>query len=302
MAKLSPVSAGALLVLVSATCVAVDTVLARVVTQEVSPLVLVFFRNLFGLLVLAPWLARARQAAFVTQRMGLHVVRAALKIVGLGCFFYGLSFVPVASATAIAFATPLFAAVGAALFLGETLRHGRLAAILLGFLGVLVVLRPDRAALHPGALAVLASAVALAAIGLLAKLLARHDPPNTIVAINLVLSVPLALLAALPFWTTPSWRMVGLMALQGALGAASQVCFIRALRLADASLMMSVDFIRLPLVALLGFLILEQVPDGWTWVGAAIICTAIVLLLRAGTRAPRPAPSARRGAGDAEEN
>ena len=126
--------------------------------------------------------------------------------------------------------------------------------------------------------------MALAAIGLLAKLLARHDPPNTILAINLTLSVPLALLAALPFWTTPSWRMLGLMAVQGALGAASQFCFVSALRLADASLMMPVDLVRLPLVALLGFLAFGQVPDGWTWIGGGVICTAIVLLLRAGTR------------------
>ena len=283
---LSPVLAGAALVLVSATCIAVDTVLARIVTQEVSPLVLVFFHNFFGLLVLVPWLAYVGRVTFVTPRLGLHALRAMVKIIGLGCFFYGLVFLPVASATAIAFATPLFAAGGAAAFLGEPLRNGRLAAILLGFLGVLIVLRPDQGTLHVGALAVLASAVALAAVGLLVKLLVRYDPPNTIIALNLILSAPLAFLAALPFWTTPSWTMLELMAVQGALGAASQFCFVRALRLADASLMIPVDFIRLPLVALLGFLLLGQVPDGWTWIGAAVICTAIVLLLRVGTLFP----------------
>jgi drug/metabolite transporter (DMT)-like permease len=100
--------------------------------------------------------------------------------------------------------------------------------------------------------------------------------------------VPLALLAALPFWVTPSLPSVGLMAAQGVLGAASQLCFIRALKLADASLMMPVDFVRLPFVALLGFLAFGQVPDGWTWMGAAVICTSILLLLRAGTRARSP--------------
>jgi drug/metabolite transporter (DMT)-like permease len=286
IAKVSPVLRGALLVLLSATCIAVDTILARIVTQEVNSFVLVFFRNLFGFLFILPWLVRTGCVVFATQRVGLHVARAAAKILGLACFFYGLSVVPVADATALAFATPLFAALGAALFLGETLRHGRLAAILLGFAGVLIVLRPGGGALHPGAFAVLASAVALAAIGLLAKLLARWDPPNTILAINLSLSVPLALLAAMPFWTTPSWTALGLMVMQGALGAASQFCFVRALSLADASLMMPIDFVRLPLVALLGFLAFGQVPDGWTWVGAAVICAGIMLLLRAGIRAP----------------
>jgi drug/metabolite transporter (DMT)-like permease len=288
---MTPVTRGALLVLVSAACIATDTILARVVTQEVSPFVLVFFRNLFGLLAVLPWLARAgRRRGFSTSRMGLHAARAGIKIVGLAAFFFGLSVVPVADATAMAFATPIFAALGAALFLGETLRHGRLAAILLGFAGVLVVLRPGVQAVHPGALAVLGSAVALAAIGLLAKVLARHDQPDTIVAINLTLSVPLALLAALPFWATPSAPMLGLMAAQGVLGTASQLCFVRALGLADASLIMPVDFARLPLVALLGFLAFGQVPDGWTWTGAAVICAAILLLLRAGSRVAGPPP------------
>jgi drug/metabolite transporter (DMT)-like permease len=284
ISTLSPVLHGALLVLLSATCIAVDTVLARIVTQEVTSFVLVFFRNLFGFVFILPWLARTGRVAFATQRPVLHVARAAVKILGLVSFFYGLSVVPVAEATALAFATPLFAALGAAVFLGETLRHGRLPAILLGFAGVLIVLRPGGGALHPGAFAVLTSALALAAVGLLAKLLARWDPPNTILAINLTLSVPLALLAAVPFWTTPSWTVLGLMVVQGALGAASQFCFVRALSLADASLMMPIDFIRLPLVALLGFLAFEQVPDAWTWVGAAVICTAITLLVRVGIR------------------
>lgn len=279
----SPVLSGALLVLVSAACVAVDTVLAKVVTQEVHPLVLVFFRNLFGVVALSPWLVKARRAAFSTERLGLHIVRAGVKILGLGCFFYGVSAIPLATATAIAFATPLFAAAGAAVCFGESLRRGRLLAILLGFAGVLIVLRPEADALHPGALAVLASAVALAAIGLIAKLLARRDPPNTILAINLTLSVPLALLAAAPFWTTPSLWALGLMAAQGALGALSQFCFVTALRLADASLMMPVDLARLPLVAFLGYVAFGQVPDGWTWLGGAVICFAIVLLLRTGT-------------------
>src|ERR671913_1195630 len=77
MAKFSPVLRGALLVLISATCIAVDTILARIVTQEVNSFVLVFFRNLFGFLFILPWLVRTGRVVFATQRMGLHVARAA---------------------------------------------------------------------------------------------------------------------------------------------------------------------------------------------------------------------------------
>ena len=271
-----------MLVLLSATCVAVDTVLARIVTRDVDPIVLVFFRNLFGLAAVLPWLWRLGRAGLVTRHWGLHVSRAGLKIVGLGLFFWGISRIPLAEATAIAFATPLFTAAGAALLLGESLRRGRFLAILIGFVGVLVIIRPGLLAPSQGALAVLASTALLAAIALIAKVLARHDTASVTVAINLALSVPLALLPALFVWTTPSWSALGIMAVQGAIGAFSQLCMMRAFALADASLVQPLDFARLPIVAVLAYFAFGQVPDEWTWAGAAVICVAVLLLVRSG--------------------
>lgn len=281
-----PVAWVVLLVLTSATCVAVDTVLARFVTREVAPFVLVFFRNLFGLAFVLPWLWRLGRAGLATRHWGLHVARAAFKIVGLGLFFWGIARIPLAEATAIAFATPLFGAAGAALLLGESLRRGRLSAILVGFVGVLLIIRPGLVVPSPGALSVLASTVLLAAIALIAKVLARHDSAPAMVAINLALSVPLALLPAMLVWTTPSWQALGIMAVQGALGAFSQLCMMRAFALADASLVTPLDFARLPIVAGLAYAAFGQVPDGWTWAGGSVICLAILLLVRSG-RAPR---------------
>lgn len=273
-----------MLVLSSAACVAVDTVLARIVTREVDPVVLVFFRNLFGLVAVLPWLWRLGRAGLVTRHWGLHIARAGFKIVGLSLFFWGITRIPLAEATAIAFATPLFTAAGAALLLGESLRRGRFLAILIGFVGVLVIIRPGLVLPSQGALAVLASTVLLAGIALIAKVLARHDTASVTVAINLALSVPLALLPALFVWTTPSWTALGIMAVQGAIGAFSQLCMMRAFALADASLVQPLDFARLPIVAVLAYFAFGQVPDGWTWAGAAVICVAVLLLVRSGRR------------------
>jgi drug/metabolite transporter (DMT)-like permease len=283
----SPLVRGAGLIVFSATCVAVDTILAKIVTQEVSPIVLVFFRNLFGVVVMLPWVIRTGPRALSTRRPWLHVLRATIKIVALVGFFYGVSRIPVAQATAIAFATPLFVGVGAALFLGESLRRGRLVGILIGFVGVLVIIRPGFAAIDPAAIAVLASTVGIAIIGLMMKVMAKHDTPDTITLLNLALSVPLALVPALLFWTTPSPAILGLMAVQGLLGAASQLAVSSALRHADASLMLPIDFVRLPIVAALGYVFLSQVADAWVWAGAAVILVGIILLLRSG-RSPGP--------------
>lgn len=287
---MSPLVRGAALIVLSAACVALDAVLARIVTREVSPIVLVFFRNLFGVALMLPWVVQVGPTALATRRIGLHLVRATIKIAALVLLFYGISQIPVAEVTAIGFAAPLFAALGAALVFGESLRRGRLAAILLGFLGVLVILRPGIEAIHPAALAVVASTAGIAVIGLMIKALARTDPPNTITLLNLALSVPLALVPALLFWTTPSPAMLGLMAIQGGLGAISQLCVTRALQQADASLMLPIDFVRLPIVAGLGYLMLGQVPDRWTWAGGAVIFAAIVLLLWSG-RGPTLPPT-----------
>ncbi|MDF1586933.1 DMT family transporter [Marinimicrococcus flavescens] len=280
---MSPVLRGGLLVVGSSACVALDTIVARVVMEEINPFVLVFFRNAFGLLFMLPWLLRVGTRGLATHKPAIHVLRALAKIVAFIAFFWGLTRIPVADATAIVFATPLFAAAGAALWLGESLRGGRLAAILLGFLGVLVIVRPGLQVLDAAALACVAAALGHALVGLCVKHLSRHDPPNTIIALNLLLSVPLALLLALPFWTTPDAPMLLLMALQGLLGLGSQLFITRAMRLADASVMMPIDFVRLPMVAALAFAAFGELADAWTWAGAAIIFCATVLLLRAGT-------------------
>lgn len=227
---------------------------------------------------------RLGRTGLATRHWGLHIARAAFKIVGLGLFFWGIARIPLAEATAIAFATPLFGAAGAALLLGESLRRGRLLAILIGFAGVLVIIRPGLVVPSSGALAVLGSTVLLASIALMAKVVARHDSAPVIVAINLALSVPLALLPALFVWTTPSWPAMGIMAVQGAIGALSQLCMMRAFALADASLVTPLDFARLPIVAVLAYLAFGQVPDGWTWAGGTVICLAILLLVRSGRR------------------
>jgi drug/metabolite transporter (DMT)-like permease len=280
--RLPATVAGGCLMTAAAFAVALDTVIVRIVVQELHPAVIVLFRTLFGLLVLAPWAARAGASGFRTRKLPLHLVRALLKLGALVCFFYAVAVMPLAEATAIVFATPLFAAAGAVLFLGEHMSPRRAASTLAGFLGVLVILRPAAGSLGSGTLAAVAAALGLAAVGLMVKQLSRHDPPNTIVVLNLALSVPLALLIAVPFWTTPSVAALGWLVLQGLLGAAAQLSVTRAMRIADASLMMPIDFARLPFVAALAYAAFGEVPDLWTWVGAAVIGTSTLALLWAG--------------------
>lgn len=279
-AALSPIWRGASLMLVVVTCNALDTVIVRLVAQEVHPTGIAFFRNLFSLLFMLPWLLVQGRAVLVTARMPLHVGRAALKLGALACLYFALARLPLAEVTAIAFSTPLFATVGAVLLLGERLRAARWLITAVGFLGILVVLRPGAGSIELATLAAVVSAAALAGVALSVKSLARTDPPDTIVLLNLLLSAPLGLMMALPFWQTPGPAMLGWLALQGALGALAQAGVTRAMRLADASTLMPLEYLRLPLVALIAWLLFGELADGWTWAGAILIIATTFLGVR----------------------
>jgi drug/metabolite transporter (DMT)-like permease len=159
-----PVLVGAALMLLTAVVQVVDSIVVRYLAEELHPLEIVFFRNLFSLLALAPLLSRQERSLRANGLWPLHATRAVLKIAALTAAFAAISLLPLSVFTAIAFTTPLFVALGATLFLGEPLRPSRMAAILAGFVGVVVVLRPTEAPVGLGALLALGAAAALAVV------------------------------------------------------------------------------------------------------------------------------------------
>lgn len=264
--------------LLVATIMAVDTAIVRVLSHELRALEIVFYRALFGLLVVLPWLWRERAVIVQTTNFRLHLGRALLKLLALLAFFQAIAGAPLASVTAIAFTTPLFVALGAVLLLGERLPASRVLAIGLGFLGVLVVVRPGAGLISPAIVYAVLGAVGVAGIALMLKFLSGRDAPSTIVGLNLLLSVPLAFLMALPVLTWPAWPMLALLVFQGAMGALSMTAVTRAMRLGDASYLTAIEFVRLPMVAAIAYVAFGEVADLWTWLGGAVIFVAVLTL------------------------
>lgn len=268
---------------------AADAVVVRMLSGQIHPFVIGFTRTTFGLLAMLPWILR-HPHILRTRRVGVHVLRAALKLGSLVALFAALGGAPLASVTAIGFAAPIFVSVGAWVFLAELPRPMRITAAAIGFVGVMVILRP---AMEGGAAAValwlaLLSASLTAAIQLILKVIGRTERAETLVAWNLIASVPLALGPALWFWTPPTAAQWGLLAFQGALGALNQGCVTRALQLADASLVAPIDFLRLPLVAVLAYAFFGEVANPATWVGAALIVSAVALMAATTRGVSRP--------------
>lgn len=266
---------------------AVDSAIVRLLAGEIHPFVIGFTRVSFGLLVMLPLILR-RPAMLRTQARATHVIRAALKLGSLVAMFAALQAAPLATVTAIGFAAPLFVTLGAWMFLSEKPGPLRLSGLMLGFAGVLVILAPA-IGLGEGRALMLALMAALltACIQLMLKVMGRTDRADTLVAWNLIISVPLAALPAWYFWTDPTAVQWALLALQGAIGTISQLGVTRALQLADASLVTPVDFLRLPFVAIMAWLAFQELSPASTWLGAALIFAAI-LLMAASARSRQP--------------
>jgi drug/metabolite transporter (DMT)-like permease len=264
----------------AAFCFSLMNIAIRIVSGELDPLEIAFFRNLFALAFMLPWLARTGLAGLSTRRRGTHLWRAAIGMLAMVCWFYSIALLPLAEAVALNFTVPLFATAGAALFLGEIVRARRWSATLLGFLGVLVILRPGFAELSPAMVLPVLAAAFMAIATLIVKSLSRSETPAAIVLyMNLILA-PLSLVPALFVWRWPSWTALALLVLIGLLAALAHIALTRAYTKADASAVMPFDYARLPFVAGLAFLVFGQTPDLGTWLGAAIIASSAIYIAR----------------------
>jgi len=274
---------GALWMIAAAASFSLMIALVRLASRTLPVVEITFFRNLFGLLVMVPWLLREGRRALATRRPWLHLLRGALALTAMLCWFYTLSVLPLAEATAFSFTAPVFATLLAVPVLGERLMPARLVAVALAFAGALVILRPDLRAPDPAALVALFTAVVWGTSTIVVKMLAQTESPAAIVTWMVLFTTPASLLLALPVWRTPTSGDLLVLALLGAAGSLGHYCMTRALRLADAGFVAPFDYLRLPFVALLGWLLFAQHPDARTWAGAVLIAAGGVLVARAGT-------------------
>ncbi|PJF09310.1 DMT family transporter [Pseudorhodobacter sp. MZDSW-24AT] len=261
---------------------AVDAAIVRAIDGDVHPFVIAFFRASFGALVVLPLVIlrpAVLQSVFTLRQ---HMLRAGLKLAALVAFFAAFAQGPLTDVTAIAFTSPLFVVVGAALMLGERLGLLKLIALGLGFVGALVILGPQGAGLTWGMGFALSGAVMQAVIQLMLKSMSSGDSTATLVVLNLLLTVPMAAVLAATVWVPPTLPQLGLLALQGVLGAACMVMMTHAFRLADASVVAPIDFLRLPLIALLGWLVFSETARPATWVGGGLISVAAMIASRGG--------------------
>ncbi len=253
------------------TCFATMSVFIRFSSEQVHVLEVVFFRNFLALLLMTPWLARQGIGVMKTGRLGLYTTRAVLNVFGMAAGFTAVTMITLAEATALSFTAPLFATLGAVLILGEIVRIRRITALVIGFAGMLIVLRPGLTEISTGALLALVNALSIALTILIVKRLTETESPATIVTYMALLQTPLALIPAVFVWTWPepmTWIWLFCLAITGTVG---HLLYTQAIKLAEISQIQPLDFVRLPLIAVIGYVLFGEVPTIWTWIGGAVI-------------------------------
>lgn len=256
-------------------------VAGRELTRELGTFQILFFRSLIGLAVLALLLSRHGWGQVRTRRLGRHVVRNVAHYGGQFGWFYGLAALPMATVFAIEFTTPIWTLFVAIPLLGERLTPARILAVALGVAGVLVILRPGIAPISLPALAVLAGAVGYALMHTLTKDLVRTETPLCVLFYMTLVQLPLGLLPSLAHWVKPAPQLWPWLVVVALTALSAHYCLSRAFALADAMVVVPLDFLRLPLIALIGFLFYAEPLELFVLGGAVLMLAGNLVNLRA---------------------
>jgi drug/metabolite transporter (DMT)-like permease len=266
----------------------VVAVAGREATRELNVFQIMEIRSALGLLMLYPLIRLAGGfAALRTSRLRLHAGRGLLHYAAQLGWFYALTLIPLGQVVSLEFTMPIWTAILAASFLGERMTVWKIAAIALGLIGVFVIVRPATGEINPGQLIALAAAVGFGTSVAIMKSLTRTETTVAIVFWMLAVQVVAGALPTVYVWVWPSPYVWGCAIAVAISGTFSHFCMARAMLYADATIVLPMDFLRVPLTAAAGWMIYGERMDGFTVLGAMLILTGNLLNLK--PPAPRPA-------------
>ena len=268
----------------------------RLASTQLHAFEIAFFRNFFGFVFTLPLLYRHGWSILRTDKLPLYFIRCGIGIAGMLAGFWAIVHLPLAQAIALSYSTPLFVTIGAVFVLGEVVRMRRWAAVIIGFIGVLILMHPGADDFSLASLVALFAAVMSASTAIAIKFLSRTEKADAIVIYTTMIWVPLSLLPALWVWITPTGITWLWVVLSGLFGTAAHMCWTRALKLADASLLTPISFLQVVVVGAFGWFLFDEAVDRWTFIGVGIIFVSNVYIAR------RESVLARRAVTDPELN
>ena len=275
---LQPNMRGAVFVIVGTVCFVLTDIVVKDTGKNIHPAQMAIFRYCVGFLLLTPLFIRTGVVRLKTKRLRLHFVRAIIASIGQAGMFYAVIHLPLADATAMTFTRPLFLTILAIFILKEFVGLQRWSATIVGFTGVIVMMRPFSGDVDIAWFVALFTAFLFAWGLIIIRVLARDDPPGTILFWYHIFGMIIFAGPALYVWVNPTpveWVQLFLIA---AFTAAGMNFFVRGFSVGESSLMGTMEYIRLVFAVVAGYFFFSEIPDFWTWVGAAIIVSATLYI------------------------
>lgn len=246
-------------------------VMVRYLSTDIHPLQIVFFRNLFGMILFVPLVLQSGLTFLKTERLPMHLLRATLNVLAMAAFFTALSLTPLATVNALAFTAPLFTALLSVFLLGERFRARRWTAIAFGFIGAVVIIRPGIAEIDLGSMLTLVSAFIWALTMIVIRSLGRTESSVTTTGYMIIFLSILSLGPALYVWETPQGAAWAILAFIGVTGTLAQILLAEALKTAETTAILPFDFLKIVWASSLGYLLFAEIPTVYVFVGAFII-------------------------------
>ena len=266
------------------------TGVVRYLGGEMHPIQAAFIRYAFGIVLVVPVMLRVGLYELLSARIRLHASRGLVHGIGVMLWFSAMSRLPIAEVTALGFITPIFTAAGAMLILGERAKNYRVAGIVLGFIGTLIVLRPGLRIIDFGAVAMLIAAPLFACSLLMAKVATKTESSSVIVALLSVFCTLTLLPLALVYWRTPTMEEWLLLLLAAVFATAGHYFLTLAFQSAELSALQPFSFLQLVWATLLGLVVFSEQPDLWLWLGAGVIVFSATWIGRQEVRNSRGPP------------
>ena len=252
-------------------------VAARELTQELSVFQVTFMRAAICLVLLSPYVWKLGYSGLKTCRFKEHLGRNIIHFGGQIGWIFGVSMLPLAAVFSLEFSSPIWTAILAAIFLKERLTRPRIISILLGFAGILVILRPGSELLQPASFAVIGAAICFASTYVFTRGLTSTESAFKVIFYMNLIQLPMGLIPSIPLWATPSVDILPFVALLGVGGLSSHYCIARATAYADATIVSPLDFLRLPLIAIIGVSFYQEPWNPFVLIGGGIIFSGNLL-------------------------
>ena len=250
----------------------------KFLSDDLHPIIICFYRCLLGLIIITPFVARNNYKALKTDNMQLQIFRALINIVSMICWFSAIGMMHFEKATALGFTTPLFTTVLAVIVLGEVIRFHRTAALLLGFIGIIIIIRPGYVPFEFGTILMLVASFSFSFVLIFVKKLSATDSSITIIFYHLLYMTPVFFILSLFYWENINLNQLIIFTLMGASGLLSHWCLAQAFKMSDTTFVMPLQFTKLIWASLIGLFLFAEQPDIWTWVGGVIIFISVIYI------------------------